>query len=68
MIKENSHHVLMYFAGRELIPLDGHFQVFFAGRNYPKNIATSIIETCIFNKNLESSLVSAHNLSQKIKL
>lgn len=68
IIRKNSHHVLMYFAGRELIPLDNRFQEVFASKNYPKNIATSIIETCIFNKNLEISLVSVCDTSQRRKL
>lgn len=68
IIRNNCHNVLMYFAGKDLIPLDNLFQEVFANKNYPKNIATSIIETCIFNKNLETNLISTNEISQKRKL
>lgn len=56
IIRQNSHQVLMFFVERNLVILDSEFQKHFESKNYPKNIATSIIETCIFNEKLEKKL------------
>lgn len=68
IIRANSHQVLMFFVERNLVPMDSEFQAHFESKNYPKNIATSIIETCLFNEKLEQKLGAETALPQKRKI
>lgn len=61
IIRQNSHQVLMFFVERNLVPLDIEFQKHFESKNYPKSIATSIIETCFLNDKLEKKLENRHS-------
>lgn len=68
IIRKNSHQVLLFFVERNLVPFDSEFQEHFSAKNYPKNIATSIIETCLFNEKLEQKLSSENKIPQKMKI
>ena len=68
IIRKNSHQVLIFFIEKNLVPLNNDFFQHFETKNYPKNIATSIIDTCIFNAKLEDNLVKNQETPIKRKI